>query len=582
MIALLRAELRAGASYALAALLLVATLGLDLGRHPVSHVTVDTLDDGNSDWALVISLIAFAIGHATVAADHRSGAIAFLDGLPVSRARVFLAKVLAASAPVALLSVGAALVKAAFWAAAADDWTVGLLAAAFAGQAPVAGVIVTGFALGLLLSWLDGIGWGLIITAAIVSLFLSFALPVVAELHPWDGLGHVRLGPHGPVDGWIRLWPLPFAALSVGVSGLVFVGAGERVLRAASALSTGLRVGLVGCGGALVLSCSGCMGLISGIAELPSLFAPSSVVHTAHFAVLVRDADRAAAEGLLGELEAIDRDVRGFLPGPELTLDLELAEQQQNHLGQFNGGKIRARLEGGRETLAHELTHAHAFALAGRNDSLNDHVRFFHEGLATWVAERVTGGSPAARQQVAAAIHRTGQAGFDALVEDKARSETSDMVQAYPLGAAFIDALVAEAGEDAPARVLRALAEEPDQPTAGLALWTRLAERASFDLEAVLARYDAALAAIPTDPPPRLTARVADRGRLEVAGAAAVTCRFRSEHGSDATLFEQVNAVDGICEIPSTYQSTQTVIVQLGFPVAEEPVFLPWTSLPSR
>lgn len=579
MIAVFRAELRAGAAYTVAALLLVATIVLEAARDPVAHVTVDVLDDGGSDWSLVISLVAFAIGHATGAADHRSGAIAFLDGLPVSRWRVFVAKVLAAGVPVAILSVGASLIKAAVWFAAADAWTVGLPAAAIASQAPLVAVIFAGFGVGLLLSWLDGIGWGLILTAAIVSLFVSFAVPAVGALHPWEGLGHVRLGADGPLDVWIRLWCLPVGVLSLLGSGLVFVGAGETVLRGAQALSTGLRVALLGCAAGLVLSCSGLLGLIAGVSELPSLIAPSSIVRTAHFAVLVRDADRAQAEHLLGRLEDLDRSVRDALPGPELTLDLELAEQQQNHLGQFNGGKIRARLEGGAETLAHELAHAHAFAISGRNDAVADHVRFFHEGLATWVADRVTAASTADRRRVAAAIHRTGQAGFDALVEDEARSELSDMVQAYPLGAAFVDALVAEAGVDAPARILHALAEEPQRPTSGLALWSRVTARAGVDLEAVIARYEADLAASPADAPPRLTARVVSLDLLEVAGADAIVCRFRPEHASDPTMFEQADAVDGRCAIPSTYRSARAVHLQLGFEVAREPVFWPWTSL---
>jgi len=576
------------------ALWFAMTHGLDPhGQAARSDVVTDSMDD----WAFSCGLLFFYLGHGMVAGEYRDGHIEFLDGLPLSRWKVYVAKVAAALLPLIALIIATGIIKwVACWMAGAPhalDPT-----AAIGVHIGLFSAVTFGFlGLGFGLSWLGGLGWGLVFLGLFFGMFLSLEVVAVRPYMPlmgimevaWDGPNAVQVW--GPFFFWILVGLAGFAA-----SGLLFLGPGRFFVSTGSWLLGGVRVGAVGCATALFLFIAllAFVGLLGSFSD--RLWVDTRTVQTEHFRWLYRASHEEQSLELIDQAEEINARVAAAIGNEdEFYLDIEILSAARYHAGVYMGGKIRLADDSDRSVLAHELAHAHAFAICGwAAHHQGDHVRFFQEGLAEYYTERVFPGSVPGSQFQAAAIWKTGQARFDMLVEDKERSAKHDMVQVYPLGRQFVEALVHVEGKEAPACVLRALRDFGAEDIAGISLWYAMMATCEYDLDAVIAEYDARLERHSEGLDktlPSLTGQVVRENDFPVSlkvydenDTGAVTmCRFRDEIDSEIRDYEHRSVeADGSCEIPTTRLSGKTLWYQLGFQLdmGGEYIFGEWTSAP--
>lgn len=577
MRALLAKELGALMPYSLAfgALLLVNGVSMLWNPDP-SYVGFGTqLSDGQAECATTW-ILGFLVGHALVAHELRDGYVEFLDGLPTTRTRVFAAKVLAGALLMSLLvaaSMTEDLVTA--WLApppSALSPTRALLTV----HALMLGTALAGLGTGLLLSWLQGLAWGVLGLAAVVAGCagvwappIRAWVPVVGTLGTLEWTGRTASHPVGPVALQLAL-----AAVAVGVSGVLFSGPG-RFLTAAGAGGLGLVRGvLVGCGVLVGVPVTALVALGMVALSGGELWEGKDALQTPHFRILYAPGEEAAARDVADGLDALSEQVGALVGDPApLELDVELLGAPTHHLGVFTGGKIRLARSADRGVLAHELTHAHAFQLAGRATwDHRDHVHFFEEGVADWVRATVLGSAPV--PPAAGALYATHQARFDELVDSSRHLARHDITQSYLLGQVFTVALVDVAGPDAPGCVLRALGRVPagrDAP--GLALWYGLAATCSVDLDAVQDRWNVLLAdaAQALGPIPHLSARwIPASGVLEVRDERGLSwplhCGFRDDGDRSPEHWRYVRAdAAGRCVVPTEVQVGHTFQYQVGF-----------------
>ncbi|MEZ4240140.1 MAG: hypothetical protein R3F59_29110 [Myxococcota bacterium] len=358
-----------------------------------------------------------------------------------------------------------------------------------------------------------------------------------------------------------------------------------------------VRASMVGCFALLMLPVAlvAWFGLLFG--EGPMLFTGKRVLASegGAFRVLYQAGDEPRAREVAARVDGLSQRA-GELVGDRvaLHLDVELLGAPANHLGVFTGGKIRLATSADDATLAHELAHAHAWQLTGPHGAAHaDATHFFDEGLADWVQARISGDE--AVPLVAGAIAATGQARFEDLVDHARHLSRHDIRQSYVLGQVFVEALVREAGPEAPACALTELGRLGTDPMAGLAVWYAVAARCAFDLDAVqdrwLAALDDAQSRLP-GPLPRLRIAVRDDGagpylalRDERALGWRLRCGFRSDPDDPPNRWLFSDARGGVCPVPMGQLVGQTVQYQVGFRLPGgrddglQDVFLEWTDL---
>jgi hypothetical protein len=143
--------------------------------------------------------------------------------------------------------------------------------------------------------------------------------------------------------------------------------------------------------------------------------------------------------------------------------------------------------------LGHETAHVYIDAVSdGRLKKHGSSARWWHEGLASYVEFRLfrPAGDLAKIHRVAAAAHRRKASDFELLVDDEAWRAKHDSDLAYSLGEVFFEALVAEHGDEAPGKILRAI-RRPDAPedATGLDLWRDAFQACGWDMSRTISGY---------------------------------------------------------------------------------------------
>ncbi|NLT70083.1 MAG: ABC transporter permease [Verrucomicrobiaceae bacterium] len=220
-------------------------------------------------------------------------------------------------------------------------------------------------------------------------------------------------------------------------------------------------------------------------------------------------------ETLEAKADAIHETVADFLEMPEedrgdrITVDLSSPLAAHN-AGQAYWKKIRMTLPPGDEDnpdpgdkegvaiLGHEITHVFLDQITdGRLGESFDAARWFHEGLASYVEFRFfrdDSGATAYRRWIALAAQWE-EVEFSEMVHNETFSTKRDPFLAYPAGYLWVDSLVRVYGDDAPAKLLRALGRrEGPRKLRGLALWRDACLAADFDLERVRSDFRRQLA----------------------------------------------------------------------------------------
>lgn len=243
--------------------------------------------------------------------------------------------------------------------------------------------------------------------------------------------------------------------------------------------------------------------------------------------------------------------------------------------------------------LAHELVHAYMHAASGKTTFLHANaVRFFNEGVATWMEEYLVG--PPNKndpfREWAGAIYQADQHRFEWLLNSSKRAQQYDVFQDYPLGLVFVEALVEQYGVEAPVCLLNAMAEAGTRPVHGVGLWYGMFDRCGLDLASVIERYEARLSGYAARFPMQdldfstKLIRTPQGLVLQISeNAFNLRCRFRSEINAPPSEMNDQPVIGGQCRVPYLQQGELTVWYQVGMELPGGFVmFERWISTSSR
>lgn len=491
------------------------------------------------DIVVTACLGAFAAGHSRFGPEYQQGTIAFLDGLPTSRSRIFAVKLVAGAIPVVAFSVGTALIKlVALQAHPLPNAASAVAVAALVGLSVLL-IVAAHYATGLVLSWFGEVGWQALLVTGGSLILVTQLLPGASPWYPlFDGAVKLTITqgvptiPWGPAVFW-ALWTV----VGVALSWVLFLGPGDRIATGPWWVK-GLAQVMVYTPPAmtLLLLIVGSM-LISAI-ELPSLVRSTWRADTEHFRFLATVEERDAAERLIARAE----EVRGLVearfgaPGPE-HLDVELTGASDHLGGVFAHGKLQLRPDADAGTLAHELSHAWSHGLGAPDDEPS--WRFFEEGLASFNQGVV---EVADSQAAIPALGSPASDWFLAPVHGR-RQERFNPDEDYAVGRAWAAAIVEVGGPKAPTCVIRAAGARPRGEVDSVPWWSLLLADCGMSIDAVIAAYENGL---PRSPPfPEMIAWYAEtsggahriRFTPPPAEAEHVVCMARPDASAPRTMY---------------------------------------------
>lgn len=586
-------ELLALRPYLWAMVVLAAVLmASDLVSESLLNGPAQALVHDMDGWLVLSGTLVFAFAHASIAPEVRLGHVQFLDALPITRKHVYAAKVGAGLCVLTIiLLISGALKLIAIWGAIDQNTgPVGpVLLTLFIHQA--AGLVAF-YGMGVLLSWLGGLGWALLLLGYTVLFVAAESSAALRPLSLFHGYGTVRFEQGRAIA---VLWPAQawfvFGLATTFISGLIFVGPGDDLLKGSSRLLPKARRGLIVviAGLICVLGLLSLVGLLGPVGR--RLTQQAGLVHRGNFNILIASQARVSAQPLIDQIEDIDTQVRAVMQEEEtLTLDIELMGGGRYHAGQYTGGKIRMSLQGDPvHTLAHELAHAYAHRIVGppllRHHA---HLRFFNEGLAMWVADTAVGTSTSsdAFRAWAGAIWELDHHHFDALTEDARRAREYDPFEPYPLGLVFVEALVQTHGRDVLKTILGQIRILPDDKYTGRTIWYRIARASGIDLQSVLRNYEILLTGYaerwPSNAAPRYATAMKVNGELVLfVGRHAqpgLICRFRSRQDARPADLQERPVRNGVCNVAVYDAAKNTIGFQIGQKVHGGWVaYGPWT-----
>lgn len=564
------------------------------------------LDNVVSECEMLL-LFAFAITSGVLSREREEGTLAFLDGLPTTRTRIFFAKGLAAWValwPAPLITIGWAVAIA--WLTRTSQWNgfqPGWVLAQAGAQLACA---LVGVCAGLLLGQLGSLAWASFALIAGVVLDLQHRWPVLSELDPTsvgELLGSFRQ-PSLRLRGYRVLFGLSAAALLLGL--VAFRSAAQSTRRSSRAWVSAL-VGVLTLGALFFLG-SQTQTRPEPVSREPVAGVKVEVLRsghasTTHYRMSYPGERTHLAQALLPKADAVFEEVAArFQPVDTSPVEVEMFGSMENTAGTAFWGKIRMNL--GRDAqavLAHETAHVLAHRLVGLDAS--DHLlkmAVFNEGLAHWVENQHTLGQgvSAADKRVAGLLHRRRTVEFSRLIDDTAFAHDFDQDLKYPLGGVLVEALVQRYGPGAPRAVLVALADQTlPHELKPVERWQSAFQLAGFDLDQVLSNfatltegYDQALEASEVPPRPRafLVSRDGSYGvevRLdgELEQGASVMVRVRPKASSPLEAYRVYSPDEDRIAWPDQDRITgDRLCYQAGVRVSGTTFYEPWVCSPLR
>lgn len=502
------------------------TLMLDF---PDEYPLWESLFEDSSTTSTILLVFAFLISQGLLTREKEERTLDFLDGLPLTRCSVFAAKwsvALAVLLGFLLLLTGEALaydMLSRNSLSGAFPWRT--LALWLSLQSLFAAVALS---VGLLLSYLRWLAFlALAVLFWIVWWMTQKGMPEAEWINPF----HLVSAPGGKDDAW----PVPWTHIQVqaALAGVFTLFAlvcfvvresswSRRLARAATTrparilLVLGMLAIPVAWLGLLIASSSSLQKLAEEVQEgdnqaltaeaLRKLSGDNEILQQAtnHYHFSFRKGQEPLLAPLLPKADGVFETVAGFLafkPGANPSqVVVDLCHPLQEHFaGLAFWKKIRMSLEPGKPlahrlaVLGHETTHVLISLLtAGKSEQDYTSIRWFHEGLASYVEYRFFR-SAQERLQVERSLALAAtwnQVDFDELIDDETLSKKRDFALAYGAGKLWCEALVDVYGDTAPARLLTGLADPaiPRQPNA-LSRWRRACQAASFDLERIRSRF---------------------------------------------------------------------------------------------
>jgi hypothetical protein len=494
---------------------------------------------GSTFQALFVFGLAFAIGSGLLVREIDGGTLQFLDGLPVTRSRVFGAKLLCGILVLLIEPFGETLLNAAVHLLVRDSLDYPLhpwLLVTHFGLMAVVGV--AGLCLGLLLGFMRFIGWLMLALGIVVVNLLKHEAPSLgALLDPTALLARHFVGDH---------WPLPWATLGVqlGLALLccllalgLFNGA-DGILarfvrwRASGRLSARvalpllwfvLGTGALGGGAYLMVKQASADRKTEAAMSYGAQFKPIAAGHanSRHYTFSYPVLSGERVNALVGSADKVFEDVAALLKiDGGAPIDVDLGGTTPNHSGTAYYDRIRMYVgtTSPNKVLAHETSHVFAQRLAG-GEKVRELVSMvvFNEGLASWVESRLSGGNGVSEEAelVAAIVSARHMIKPRQLADLAEMARGGDEELKYPLGAILIDQFVRRYGPAAPSRLLRTLARA-DFPhnLHGYVLWQTAFQLSGFDVDLVFDDYARHLKQLELKYAPQIAELARPRGRL--------------------------------------------------------------------
>jgi hypothetical protein len=568
--------------------------------------------------AMPVLLLAFAHGAGLLARELEDGTLAFLDGLPLRRRDVFLAKLAVAGGCLSLFAivepVAGWLLHLALRHSVDEPVTAATLGALVLRNVVLVGM---GLGLGLLCGFVRNLAWALFaMMCALVTVLRSAWPGAAAAIDPTALVadGWATRGFDGQAAWTVLGLALACLALAYGL----FAHAGGASMARLARFAERRGVVPIAYAGAVALLCIAAYvgrdtpGPDTNGADLasgPATQRGARKVVSAHYVfnvpagMAVEDHDLQAADRAYdGALKALSLSVRGMAP-----IDVDLAGSVENTDGLAGHNRIRINVHPGWEnTLVHETVHVLADTIAGGAHRAElGRLRVFNEGLARWAEPQRRGSvqGRAAEDLAAATVFRRRQLGQDNLLDGDRLARDLDWELAYPLGAKLIDALVARYGSDAPVRVLAALSQSAfPRDLNGYELYRSAFQLAGFDLNLVLNDYASELRRLDAEyglvidalPRPRgLLVRDDVRVGIAVqldrlaAGDGQFRVRFRPRDDSDKHELVTVQRLERrngrlVAWVPPAQVANDKVCYQIGVATGFAVMYEPWSCLPLR
>ncbi|MBC7984471.1 MAG: ABC transporter permease [Candidatus Obscuribacterales bacterium] len=617
MSALLRKEFRDLRSWgilsiAIGLLDVVSSLMSQVDMRPLGVMFASVNDAG----VVVFWLMAFAIGTGLTTREHDDGTLAFLDGLPLSRTKMFFVKcavttALVLLAPlVRLLSVGVLHVLSR--GSLDESLRVDILLQVLALQTLL---MCNGIFLGAALGRLRSLTWLVAGMLATGLLLLVKQYPRAALLDP-TALLDTHLGTDGlEIDAELLVTQVGLSAIALLIAwrGFLHMGQSRRVsLPSRPVVGAIVTVMTIASLSAVVIVLASrenqqrTNSNSTDAGEEPYFYpsAPAQSV-TAHYRFSY-PADGAQATLLLAaKADAIFEEVHRLLGvEPGAMIDVDTSGSARNTHGTAYYSRIRMQLgDDAAAVLAHETAHVVSQRIAGdEKDWLWREASTLNEGIADWVMEHFDANlhSDSEALFVLAALHARRQLLIDELADVELLALSRDENLKYPAGKALISAMVRLHGATALPRLLRAFADKR-LPTdlRGLSLWQATFQLADMNLGSVVdefyreiaARGEVDSARIAALPRPRVHL-VTDGRRMgvealvdrEIESGQSLRIRFKPKPDSER---DSIDSYGALPFEPVWRRSSQIangrICVQVGLWTPDDQVlYEPWTCLPTR
>lgn len=612
-LALARKELRELRPWAILGLLFGA---LDLltevfKRKPDQRPLGITFDSLLSSDIILSLILAFAIGTTLVTREEDEGTLGFLDGLPVSRSRVFFVKLGVATGVLLVfptlqfcIAVGLHFLSR----GSLDQSFHGVLLLELLGIHVL--LVFTGLSFGAMLGRLRSLTWLVAGCLAVGLGLLTKEVPRAAILDP-TSLSEVQArGLRLTLDGQLLAVQLGLAVSWMLIAWAGFVRSGRRWIPdlakrpVISALITLLTVGTIT--GAMIVSFEKDPKKSSSKKDSSepqfTESAPASTT-TAHYRISYPALEAKEALAFADEADAVFEKVHTLLGVPlGDRIDVDLSGSLRTTAGTAFLGGVRMKLgSDARRVLAHETSHVVSRRVAGEERAfLWNKANVLNEGLASWVERRFAPLEELRRENrfTLAALHNRGELSIEELVNPELLARNRDDSLKYRAGEALIDATVKVYGVEALPKLLAAFADEKLPPDLnGLELWQACFQVAGMDLGRV---FDAFFREVEADsekfedelselPQPRAVLLSADGwyGAKAVPDVPlpkgwALSIRFRPGRDSPFSEYDTFNvAVDQPAWREARRIRNGQLCVQAGVKLPEgNVIYEPWECLP--
>jgi ABC-type transport system involved in multi-copper enzyme maturation permease subunit len=594
-------------------LILLSAVYLFLSEYPDQYPLSKLIEYDEGEQVMTF-VMAFALASGLLVRERDEGTLAFLDALPISRARIFACKVLLGLAVLWLLPLSDLILKAGVHAWARTslerrfEWQL-----LFMGAGLDAAACFVYFSIGLALSFMRR--FSLLVLGLAVCAYLllqEIRTPGISLFNIFTLSDPVFQGQH---------WLLPTAKLAtqlalgggaLAIAFGAFLATGETAQRLADQAKRRRRPMVMAALGTTVLVLVWA-GLAVYWIEKSDLWDKPKVhytdwslgrIKTSRY-TFVYPQNEAGLVGKLAErADSAEARVREFLgESPISRIEADLTGSAPRTGGQAHWNKVQMDLASSGSDignliaiLAHETTHVYIEqgSQAHISDDFNS-TRFFHEGLATYVEYHLFRhpASLAALLRVAAVMRARDEVKLEELLDDQALTTKRDSDLVYPLGEAFVSALVKRYGDAAPGHVIRSFAR-PNAPTnlKGFALWQDVLQASGYNLSdvenAFFTELDKAVSdhrafieslprirgAVQRDP-----VKLVIRARYAGDAPGILICRFRARADTPPRLYEEVFAEpDDPFWVDGTSYTERSFWYQLGWRVrgASQPIYEPW------